>query len=374
MRKYQTYLGSVLSTLVVFFLFIFIGITAGEKWHVISELPTLRSGFSTAVVDGKIYLIGGTPFQNRRGPYGLSTVEVYDPKTNRWEQVADMPTPRTSTETAVINGTIYVCGGYNGIDNRAANLKFLDIVEAYDPQKDTWTKKQGMSVARIDFGMAAVAGKIYSIGGSLHILEKEPEAPGRIDLVEAYDPATDTWVNRAKMPTRRSGVRVAVVRDAIYAIGGGGWPQVGAGGPFLTVIEKYDPKINRWERKNGMPDLRLAFSAVVLDDVIHLIGGFIWQNRVPQYMATVDTYNPETEEWSDIPPMPTPFMPFGAAVVDGNIYVFGGIGENREHFTSVMVFGVGFPTLEANDKLPVEANGKLPTRWGTLKMEREGQP
>lgn len=345
-----------------------------EKWQVVSELPTLRSGFSTAVVDGKIYLIGGTPFQNRRGPYGLSTVEMYDPKTNRWEQVADMPTPRTSTETAVINGTIYVCGGYNGIDNRAANLKFLDVVEAYDPQKDTWTKKQGMSVARIDFGMAAVTGKIYSIGGSLHILEKEPEAPGRIDLVEAYDPATDTWVNRAKMPTRRSGVRVAVVRDAIYAIGGGGWPQLGAGGPFLTVIEKYDPKINRWERKNGMPDLRLAFSTVVLDDVIHLIGGFIWQNRVPQYMATVDTYNPETEEWSDIPPMPTPFMPFDAAVVDGNIYVFGGIGENREHFTSVMVFGVGFPTVEANDKLPVEANGKLPTRWGALKMEREGQP
>ena len=226
MRKYQTYLRSVLSTLVVFFLFIFIGIAAGEKWHVVSEIPTLRSGFSTVVVDGKIYLIGGTPFQNRRGPYGLSTVEVYDPKTNRWEQVADMPTPRTSTETAVINGTIYVCGGYNGIDNRADNLKFLDIVEAYDPQKDIWTKKQGMSVARIDFGMAAVAGKIYSIGGSLHILEKEPEAPGRIDLVEAYDPATDTWVNRAKMPTRRSGVRVAVVRNAIYAIGGGGWPQL----------------------------------------------------------------------------------------------------------------------------------------------------
>ena len=121
-----------------------------------------------------------------------------------------------------------------------------------------------------------------------------------------------------------------------------------------------------------MPDLRLAFSTVVLDDVIHLIGGFIWQGRVPQYLATVDTYNPETEEWRDIPPMPMPFIPFGAAVVDGNIYVFGGIGENREHFTSVMVFGVGF--RETNGKLPVEANGKLSTRWGALKMEREGQP
>ncbi len=347
---------------------------AGEKWQVISELPTLRSGFSTAVVDGKIYLIGGTPFQNRRGPYGLPTVEVYDPKTNSWERVANMPTSRTSTEAAVINGIIYVCGGYNGIDNRAVNLKFLDIVEAYDPQTDTWARKQGMSVSRVDFGVGAVAGKIYGIGGSVHPLDRKPEAPGRIDLVEAYDPATDTWVKRAKMPTKRDGFGVGVVNNRIYAIGGGGWPQVGAGGPFLTTIEEYDPKINRWERKNEMPNLRLAFSTVVLDDVIHLIGGFIWQGRVPQYLATVDTYNPETEEWNDIPPMPTPFMPFGAAVVDGNIYVFGGIGENREHFTSVMIFGVGFPTVEANGKLPVEANGKLSTRWGALKMEREGQP
>ena len=364
MFKQPCYLQSMLfGVFTTILLFMAVSNAAAEKWQIVSELPTQRTGFATAVVDGKIYLIGGTPFKNRRGPYGLPTVEVYDPKNNSWERVADMPTPRTNAETAVVNGTIYVCGGYNGIDNRAVNLKFLDIVEAYDPQKDTWTRKKGMSGARVAFGMGAVAGKIYSIGGSVHPLDREPKAPGRIDLVEAYDPVTDTWVKRAKMPTRRSGVKAAVVRDAIYAIGGGGWPQVGAGGPFLTVIEEYNPKINRWKRKNEMPDLRLSFLTVVLDDVIHLIGGFTWQNRVPQYLSTVDTYNPATEEWNHIPPMPTPFMPFGAAVVDGNIYVFGGIGENREHFASVMVFGKGFRA--------VTANGKLPTRWGALKAERQ---
>lgn len=220
-----------------------------------------------------------------------------------------------------------------------------------------------MSVARVDFGIGAIAGKIYSIGGSIHLFDRGPKAPGRIDLVEAYDPATDTWVKRADMPTKRDGFGIGIVNNHIYAIGGGGWPQVGAGGPFLTVIEAYDPKINRWERKNEMPALKLAFSTVVLEDVIHLIGGFTWQNRVPQYLATVDIYNPETEEWSDIPPMPIPVLPFGAAAVNGNIYVFGGVGENREHFTSVTVFGTGFRA--------VTAVGKLPVRWGALKAERQ---
>ena len=367
MFKQIGYLQSILfGWLTTTLLFMTVSNADAEKWQIVSELPTQRTGFSTAVVDGKIYLIGGTPFQNRRGPYGLSTVEVYDPQTNSWEQVADMPTPRTSTETAVVNGTIYVCGGYNGIDNRAVNLKFLGIVEAYDPKNDTWARKQGMSVSRVDFGVGAVAGKIYSIGGSVHPLDREPKAPGRIDLVEAYDAATDTWVKRADMPTKRDGFGVGVVNNRIYAIGGGGWPQVGAGGPFLTVIEEYDPKINRWRQKHEMPNLKLAFSTVVLDDVIHLIGGFIWQNRVPQYLATVDTYNPETEEWNSIPPMPTPILPFGAAVVNDNIYVFGGVGENKANFTSVMVFGTGFRV--------VTAVGKLPTRWGTLKMKHQNQP
>ena len=55
---------------------------AAERWEVISQLPTRRINFSTAAVGGKVYLIGGTLFENRRGPYGLSVVEVYDPQTN----------------------------------------------------------------------------------------------------------------------------------------------------------------------------------------------------------------------------------------------------------------------------------------------------
>ena len=56
-----------------------------------------------------------------------------------------MPTPRTNAGTAVVSGIIYVFGGYNGLDNRLMNLKFLDIVEVYNPQTDTWIRKQDMS-------------------------------------------------------------------------------------------------------------------------------------------------------------------------------------------------------------------------------------
>ena len=190
-------------------LFIMVGIVAAAKWEVISELPTHRKSFSTAVVDGKIYLIGGTLFEHARGvlrdpgpgiwrgPFGMSLVEVYDPETNTWQRLADMPTVRAGAKTAVVDGKIYVMAGYAGKDNHGKNFKFLKAVEMYDPQTDTWGRKQDMRIPRIQFGVGAVAGKIYAIGGLLDPKEEKPGLQGRIDLVEVYDPVSDTWAKRA---------------------------------------------------------------------------------------------------------------------------------------------------------------------------------
>lgn len=71
------------------------------------------------------------------GPFGISTIEGYDPQTNTWQRGTDMPTPRTRAKAAVVNNTIYVFGGYSGKDNRGENLKYLVVVAAYNPQTDT---------------------------------------------------------------------------------------------------------------------------------------------------------------------------------------------------------------------------------------------
>ena len=275
-----------------------------------------------------------------------------------------MPTPRAGAGTAVVNGTIYVFGGYSGIDNRGENFKFLDTVEAYNPQTDTWVRKQDMLFPCINFGIGVVAGKIYIIGGLADFNKEIPNSLEKTDRVEVYDPQTDTWAKRAKMPTRRDYFGVGVVSNRIYVIGGRGWPQVGnRGDPSLTVIEEYNPKTNRWRKKNDMLDLRLHSSTVVVGDQIYVIGGFVWQDGLAKDLAAVDVYNPETDEWSDIPPMPTGKTPFSAAMVKGKIYVFGGEGEDGEFLPTVEVFDTGFRTFEAT--------GRLPTRWGELKAQRE---
>ena len=333
-------------------------------WEPITEIPTKRKSFSTTVVDDKVYLIGGTLFENGRGPFGISTVEVYNPEMNTWQKVADMPTPRADAGTAVIDGNIYVFGGYNGIDNRGENFKFLDTVEAYNPKTDTWVRKQDMPYPCINFGIGVVSGKAYMIGGLADFNKKTPNSLEWTDRVEAYDPRTDTWTKRTKMPTRRDYFGVGVVSNRIYIVGGRGWPQVGnPGSTFLTVMEEYNPQTNRWRKKNDILDLRLYSSTVVVGDQIYLIGGFVWRDGLRKDPAAVDVYTPETDEWSDIPPMPTGKTPFGVAIVKDKIYVFGGEGENGEFLSTVEVFDTSFRAAEAA--------GKLPTRWRELKAQRE---
>lgn len=355
-----------------------------NQWRVISELPTERTGFATAVVDNKIYLIGGTPFEQARGvlrepgpgiwrgPFGMSLVEVYDPETNTWQRLTDMPTARHKPIAAVVDGKIYVLAGYIGKDNRGINIKHLAVVEMYDPQTDTWVKKREMSIPRVDFGTGVVAGKIYAIGGTVHPMGNKPGAPWRLDLVEVYDPATDTWTKRANLPTRRTGLKTAVIRNALYAIGGSGWPRVGnQGGPFLGTIEVYEPRINRWTKRPDMPHLRgVSSSMVVIADKIYFIAGHALEAArvlIDERLASTLVYDPVIERWDLIPTAPTRRFAFSAAVVNGRIYSFGGHGEEWwELFADVEVFDTGFRA--------VTATGKLPVHWGALKAEPQKNP
>ena len=356
----------VISVVVLIFSLMQIETYADQGWEWKTPIPTERVGFASAVVGNKIYLIGGTLFDSVLGnkggpvgPFGTRTVEVYDTQTDTWQRVADMPTPRQTHEAAAVNGIIYVFGGVNRKKNDP-QWKYPVNVEAYDPATDRWTRKRNMPDSRVSFDAGVADGKIYVIGGRVFF------GGERLSRVDVYNPATDTWTKGPKMPTPRSDLSVAAVGDRIYAIGGRGWPPVNLG-PDLTVIEEYDPINHRWRQKSDMLDARLYFETAVVRNSIYLIGGLFWRGggAANEYLSSVHVYDAQKDAWSDIPSLPTAFSGQSAAVVNGRIYVFGGakaVGNGWEYFPDVLVYDTGFRA--------VEANGKLPTRWGELKKSQ----
>ena len=111
---------------------------------------------STSVVNGKIYAIGGITASDKV----VSTVEEYNPATDKWEKKSDMPTARAMLSTSVVNGKIYAIGGIMASD------KVVSTVEEYNPATDIWTEKADMLTARCALSTSVVNGKIYAIGGA----------------------------------------------------------------------------------------------------------------------------------------------------------------------------------------------------------------
>ncbi len=107
--------------------------------------------------------------------FPVNTVEAYDPVTNTWSTKAPLPTARNNHAAEVVNGILYVIGGYD------SSGLLLSTVESYDPVTNTWAPKTSMPTARAYFRAANGGGTIYAIGGE--------GVTGRLSTNEAFAPA-----------------------------------------------------------------------------------------------------------------------------------------------------------------------------------------
>ena len=78
-------------------------------WTKAAPAPTARTEVAVASLDGKIYVVGGF-----KGFGATSSVEVYDPSTNRWTEKASLPAALHHAGIGAANGKLYVVGGVKG--------------------------------------------------------------------------------------------------------------------------------------------------------------------------------------------------------------------------------------------------------------------
>jgi N-acetylneuraminic acid mutarotase len=284
--------------------------SADGIWTTMADMPTGRWELSTCVVDGKIYAIGGA------GPVfqALRTVEVYDPATDTWTTKSEMPTARQGLSTSVVNGKIYAIGGGAASSASYASIETFSTVEEYDPATDTWTAKSEMPTARLCHHASVVNGRIYIIGGA----DASTPKVGHVWTVEVYDPVTDTWTQKGDMPRSRASGFSSVVDGKIYIIGGYGGPQ---------RVEEYDPSTDTWVTKSEMPSARRSLATSALDGKIYAIGGYVPDAAGHPGVATVEVYDPATDTWTTAPDMPSARFAPRTSVIDGKIYVIGGMDK-----------------------------------------------
>ncbi|MBI2071244.1 MAG: hypothetical protein HYT79_11680, partial [Elusimicrobia bacterium] len=275
----------------------YMGWISSNAWATKDGMPSSRRAAAVAMVDGKIYVIGGHDV----GPGITGRNDVYNPATNTWQTKTAMPTARRNAAAAVVGGKIYVMGG--------ENPGYLTTNEMYDPETDAWETKTSMPTSRSNLIAEAVDGKIYAIGGV--------NGPYRNET-EMYDPQTNAWTNKTVMPTARMGLGSAVVDGKIYAIGG-------FNGGFLSTVEEYDPQANSWSAKTSMDGGRYQLAAAALGGKIYALGGCdVSGDCSGATLSTHTVYDPQTNAWMTGPILPSNRKQPVAAAAAGKIYAIGG--------------------------------------------------
>ncbi|KAM9850695.1 kelch-like protein 23 [Aulostomus maculatus] len=158
-----------------------------KKWFPVAKMIQ-GVGSATACVTGdKIYVTGG--HYGYRGSSTYEKIQVYRPDVNEWSIITISPHPEFGLCSVSLNNKLYLVGGQT------------TIADCYDPERDEWRSISGMKERRMECGAAVINGCIYVTGGYSY------SKGTYLQSIEKYDPELDTWeiVGTLPSPTRSHG-------------------------------------------------------------------------------------------------------------------------------------------------------------------------
>jgi hypothetical protein len=224
-----------------------------NTWKTLNSMSVARSGVASAVLNGKLYAIGGT---------GLSSVEVYDPNTGNWTAGVDLPSVVNKGTAITVNNKIYLVGGRNASD------QIINQVLSFDLLTNQWTAKADMPTARFGPKLVWFQERIWAISFE--------------DIVESYDPVEDSWQTEASLSTNRNWPVAWQAYGILYVAGGYYSSQ------HLSSIEAYDPVQKSWSITNNLPEKKREADAVVLNGVVYVVAGDTGSNTYSNKVFAAD--------------------------------------------------------------------------------------
>lgn len=272
-------------------------------WEILPPTPTSRTEAAVAILDQKIYIIGGF------SPQGVTDlVEIFDLATGEWYEGAPLPEPRHHAAIAVTDDTLFIIGGFtSGFWNPSSD------VFAYNPDLNQWSQKSSMPTPRGALAAGIVDGKLFAIGGA----NKKNFRLINTNANEMYDPESDQWTSLAPLPTPRDHLTVSSFNGKIYAIGG----RINVNyNQNLDSNEVFNPETNSWSELSPLPTARSGITSQVLFGNIFVLGG----ESEEKTFSENEAYNPETDNWVIMPPMPKGQHGLGSSVHENQLHIVTG--------------------------------------------------
>ncbi|MFJ6203671.1 DUF1668 domain-containing protein [Bacillus pumilus] len=195
------------------------------EWKERADLPEARVGAVSEVFEGKVYVIGGA---GPGKPYS-NTTYVYDPSLDKWSEKANMKTGRIGAASAIVGDRIYVMGG-------KTEQGSVNSVEVYNIKTDTWEDSVELpferKVSAYNLYAGVIDGKIYVVGYDSAL------KADRYNNTYSYDMKTNEWTKKKKFDFDATSGNAVVVKNKLYILTGS---EV-----LVTGVFEYDPIVDQW--------------------------------------------------------------------------------------------------------------------------------
>ncbi len=144
-----------------------LSLDGGTEWQSREPLPVPRGHLGAAVVDNRIYAIGGQ-VRHDTDPIDVDDVHVYDPDTDQWQRLSSLPSPRSHFEpgTFVHDGRVIVVGGRNNQNPLLYRKAGLSSILSYDPDSDAWRQLPALPHGLVAPAARVIDGQLIVTGGS----------------------------------------------------------------------------------------------------------------------------------------------------------------------------------------------------------------
>ena len=271
-----------------------------SRWSSRAKMPSPRARLAAVSLNDLVYAIGG----DIGGTVG-DLVEAYDPSRNTWQIGASKPTAVSNIGASAVGDLIFVPGGMLG------DGKVTDVMEVYDVGQDTWTSRAPVPVPLCAYAISSVGKEIYLFGGW--------DGSNYLDVVHIYDIEADRWRQGTPMSAPRAFAGAGTIKNKIYVIGGYDGKQE------FALCEEYAPLLegtgrSPWRERAPMSLPRGGLAIASVGDILFVVGGG-WQN----YLVYNERYDPLSNTWSSFEtPILGQWRNLGLTSVDVSLYALGG--------------------------------------------------
>jgi N-acetylneuraminic acid mutarotase len=302
------------------------GAFAQGKWTKLAAFPEPAEELLGASAGGKMYVFCGLA----PGWKPIGMVYEYDPASDKWAKKKPMPLASHHVSFTEYKGKIYAFGGFVLPQSGPPAWVPIDNAWEYDPATDNWKALAPLPTKRGSPVAVTVSDRIYVIGGAVPGPGQPAVHPARphtsVGTVEEYDPATNTWRQRAPMPTPRNHAVAGAISGKVYVASGRvGAAFISGGSSNIGVIEAYDPAADAWSQGLArMANARSAGAGAVWGGRLYITGG---EYQEPGMMATfrsLEAYDPASNVWQTLAPMPVSRHGLAGAVVGNRLHMVSG--------------------------------------------------